>query len=635
VKGRQSPTALKAGGFAVSERYPNSILPEELELFPYFLTYVMRETGLIGPEEEPTRMQLLIADWLGEGLGEGLGESGSQFCMASITAAYREASKSYIAGVLALHRLCLDPVNEKVLLIGATAKKPTEISDRMQKTVAAVDLFEPLRPRRDQRQSVIAWDVGPSSIDDAPSVRVSGILSPGLTGSRATFIIPDDIETLSNSITPLKQQRLAAAYNEVTAIIKVPAPGQMRRAIRGLGTPHVETSLYLELSRNRGYAIRYFPARYPNPSDENEWGCYGGNLCQQLVEEIKQHPWLIGMPTDPERFPEEVLAEKETQGTRAWVQLQYQLNCRLSTAEKYPCRLGDLLVLSLDGKALPELLAWSGSPEQRINPFGVKSELQCVGMGSDRFYHRPVMQGGWLPRSEVWRTAMAIDPSARGRDEMAWVVLAELNGNVFALDWGGTQAGFEDATLTALCEKAKQWGVQVVLPEPNYGGGMFNQILLPHMQRIYPNCSILGPDEVPWSTAQKEVRIVNTVAPLVQQHRLVVNEARIQSEWEEAERDPETGHQRTLMFQLSRVTTDRNCLQWIDRLDALAIGCAWFEESAAQDQAKVTEQRNAEKLQSVMDAIHDESGRGIEALALGLPLNGYHGGRAVGGLKRR
>ena len=584
----------------------------------------MPETGLIGPEEEPTRMQLLIADWLNHEIGG-----------ASITAAFREASKSYIAGWAALHRLSLDPINEKVLLTGATAKKPEEVSDWMQKTVQSVDLFEPLRPRRDQRQSVVKWDVGPSSIDQAPSVRVSGILSPGLTGSRATFILADDVENESNSVTLLKQMRLASIFNELVAILKVPAPGQMKRAIRVLGTPHIETSLYLELSRNRNYKIRYFPSRYPDPGDENSWDCYEENLCPQLAGEVREHPRLIGMPTDPERFPEEVLLEKELMGTRAWVQLQYQLNCRLSTAEKYPCRLGDLLVLSLDGKALPELLAWSGSPEQRINPFGIKDELQCVGMGSDRFYHRPVMQGGWLPRSEVWRTAMAIDPSARGRDEMAWVVLAELNGNVFALDWGGTQAGFEDATLTALCEKAKQWGVQVVLPEPNYGGGMFNQILLPHMQRIYPNCSILGPDEVPWSTAQKEVRIVNTVAPLVQQHRLVVNEARIQSEWEEAELDPETGHQRTLMFQLSRVTTDRNCLQWIDRLDALAIGCAWFEESAAQDQAKVTEQRNAEKLQAVMDAIDDESGRGIEALALGLPLNGYHGGRAVGGLKRR
>jgi hypothetical protein len=217
---------------------------------------------------------------------------------------------------------------------------------------------------------------------------------------------------------------------------------------------------------------------------------------------------------------------------------------------------------------------------------------------------------------------------------MGWCVLAELNGNLFLLDWGGTQAGFEDETLEALCQKAKQWGVQVVIPEPNYGGGMFNKVLLPHMQRIYPHCSILDADEVPWSTAQKEVRIVNTVAPLVQQHRLVVNEARIRSEWEEAERDQETGHQRSLMYQLSRVTTDRGCLSWIDRLDALAIGCAWFEESAAQDQAKVKTQRDQELLQATIDAIYDETGRGVEALALGLPLRNVGGGRAVGGINR-
>lgn len=596
--------------------YPNCILPPELVPFPYFLLYVMRATGLIPDGAEPTRMQLLMAAWMGEEHS------------ASITAAYREASKSYIAGNMALHRLCLDPVNEKVLLTGATAKKPQEVSDWMLKTIQALDLFEPLRPRRDQRQSVIAWDVGPSSIDQAPSCRVSGILSPGLTGSRSTFILPDDVETLSNSITPLKQERLAAAFNELVAILKAPAPGQMPRAIRVLGTPHIETSLYLELARNRGFKIRYFPARYPDPTDENSWDCYEGSLCPQLSEEVLANPWLVGMPTDPERFPEEVLQEKELMGTKAWVQLQYQLNCRLSTAEKFPCRLGDLIVMGLDGKALPELVSWSSSQEFRIQ------SLQCVGLGSDRHYHRPAALGNWLPRSEVWRVAMAIDPSARGQDEMGWVVLAELNGNLFLLDWGGTQAGFEDETLIQLCEKAKQWGVQVVIPEPNYGGGMFNKVLLPHMQRIYPHCSILDADEVPWSTAQKEVRIVNTVAPLVQQHRLTVNEARIRSEWEEAERDQETGHQRTLMYQLSRVTTDRGCLQWIDRLDALAIGCAWFEESAAQDQRKQKAQRDQELLQATIDAMWEETGRGVEALALGLPLRGFSRGRAVGGVRR-
>ncbi len=597
--------------------YPNCILPEELVPFPYFLMYVMRGTGLIGPEDEPTRMQLLMADWMNEDEGG-----------FTITAAFREASKSYIAGNRALHRLCLDPVNEKVLLTGATAKKPQEVSDWMLKTIMALELFEPLRPRRDQRQSVIAWDVGPASIDQAPSCRVSGILSPGLTGSRATFILPDDVENENNSVTPLKQQRLASAFNELVAILKVPAPGQMKRAIRVLGTPHIETSLYLELSRNRNYKIRYFPARYPDPTDENAWDCYDGHLCPQLVEEVQTHPQLIGMPTDPERFPEEVLEEKELRGTRAWVQLQYMLNCRLSTAERFPCRLGDLIVMGLDGKALPELVSWSSSQEHRIQG------LQCVGLGSDRHYHRPAALGNWLQRSEVWRVAMAIDPSARGKDEMGWVVLAELNGNMFALDWGGTQVGFEDETLINLCEKAKQWQVQTVIPEPNYGGGMFNKVLLPHIQRIYPECSILDADEVPWSTAQKEVRIVNTVAPLVQQHRLVANEARIRSEFEEAELDKESGHKRTLMFQLSRVTTERGCLQWIDRLDALAIGCAWFEDSAALDQEKRKKERDDQRLEATINAMHQDGGRGLEALAMGLPLGRFTGGRAVGGVTR-
>ena len=51
--------------------------------------------------------------------------------------------------------------------------------------------------------------LGPSIVDQSPSVRAVGILSPSLTGKRCTVAIGDDIETLSNSITVLKQERLA------------------------------------------------------------------------------------------------------------------------------------------------------------------------------------------------------------------------------------------------------------------------------------------------------------------------------------------------------------------------------------------------------------------------------------------
>jgi hypothetical protein len=88
------------------------------------------------------------------------------------------------------------------------------------------------------------------------------------------FIIPDDEETLSNSIKPLKQESRAAAFNELVAILKAPAPGQMSRAIRVLGTPHIETSLYLELSSNGRFKIRYFPARSPDTG-----GCAHRDRC--------------------------------------------------------------------------------------------------------------------------------------------------------------------------------------------------------------------------------------------------------------------------------------------------------------------------------------------------------------------
>jgi hypothetical protein len=88
------------------------------------------------------------------------------------------------------------------------------------------------------------------------------------------------------------------------------------------------------------------------------------------------------------------------------------------------------------------------------------------------------------------------------------------------------------------------------------------------------------------------------------------------------------------MFQLSRVTTERGCLQWIDRLDALAIGCAWFEDSAALDQKKRKQERDDQLLEATINAMHQDGGRGLEALAMGLPLGRFTGGRAVGGVTR-
>jgi len=585
-------------------------IPPELGVgrFPYFFCYILRELGLA---EVPTKQQLRICDWQENGPSR------------QITVGFRGVAKSTIAAARALHRLRIDPFNEKVLIPGSTAEKALEITTFMARCIRDIDILRCLEPRNDGRSSTRAFDVGPAVVDQSPSVRAVGILSPSLTGKRCTIAIPDDIETLNNSITPLKQERLAAAVTELEAILKPDEGQELPRMIQFLGTPHLETSLYLRLVRERNYSIRYWPARYPDPSDADQWDCYEGHIDPVMAAEVEEDPSLVGQPTDPERFGHEELLGREMRMTRASVQLQFQLNCRLSTLDRYPIRLGDLIVLPLDGKALPEVVAWSSGTEYRIQ------SIPCVGLGADRYYHSPAVIQGWLPQEETWRCVLAIDPSGRGSDELAWAVVAELNGNLFVLESGGTTRGYEEEVLVHLANVAKRWKVNYVIPEPNYGDGMFAALLKPVMLRIWP-CTV---EEPPRSAGQKEKRIVDVLGPLSQQHRLVFNSELVQKDWNGAERDPDTGHQRSLMYQMSRITADRGCLTYYDRIDALAIGCSWFVEAAAQDQVKAQQQRADEIEDWSRQAWMDETGASVDALALG--FRPMARSAAYGGVRRR
>jgi len=336
-------------------------LPAELWPFPHFLCYVLRELNLA---DTPTVRQLEVAEWIEHGPDR------------AITTAYRGLGKSFISGAYALWRLRHDPFHEKVLISAATAEKAEEISVFMLRCIRDIDVLRCLERKQDGRGAVNAFDVGPSFVAQVPSVRTVGILSPALTGKRCTLALIDDIETLNNSITPLKQERLAQAVTELEAILQPTELGfdgaapidytqaglQLQifpRQIRYLGTPHLESSLYLRLVRERNYAIRFWPARYPDPSVPDDWDCYDLNLAPCIADAVQCNPALVGEATDPERFGHEELLNRETRMTRVAVQLQYQLNCRLSTLERYPIRLGDLVVMDLDGKALPELVLWA------------------------------------------------------------------------------------------------------------------------------------------------------------------------------------------------------------------------------------------------------------------------------------
>ena len=580
-------------------------LPEELEPLAHFTTYILRELSLA---DTPTKQQLGILNYLEHGPDR------------QIVTAYRGCGKSFLTSVYALWRLMQDPFREKILLVGATADKAIEISTFMLRLVRDVDILESLQPLPDGRGSVNAWDVGPSVVDQSPSVRAVGLLSPSLTGKRCTAAVIDDCETLSNSITVLKQERLAAAITEIEAIRKPSVEGELPRKTIFLGTPHLESSLYLRLRRERNYKARMWPARFPDPGSE-AWDSYEGCLDPAIAAEVEDDPSLVGEPTDPERFGHDELLAREMSMTRASVQLQYQLDCRLSTLERYPIRLGDLIVMDLDGKALPEVVSWASGPEQVIQ------DLVCIGLGADRHYHRPMVVQGWVSAKETWRCVLSIDPSGRGRDEMAWTILAEYSGNFFVLESGGTTQGYSEEVLKMLSMRAKRWNVTQIVVESNFGDGLFAALLQPVMNKVHP-CGI---EEIRVNQ-QKERRICDQLAPLTQQHRLVISADVIRKDYQDAERNNDRGYERSLLFQMSRITMDRGSLAADDRIDSLALACQFFTEAAAQDQNRVAANRDYEMFMNQIEMAADETGASIDALALGLPTKSI--GRSYGGSRR-
>tara|TARA_R110001592_G_scaffold104935_1_gene295182 strand:- start:473 stop:913 length:441 start_codon:yes stop_codon:yes gene_type:complete len=136
---------------------------------------------------------------------------------------------------------------------------------------------------------------------------------------------------------------------------------------------------------------------------------------------------------------------------------------------------------------------------------------------------------------------------------------------------------------------------------------MFNEIFKPVLGKIHP-CSI---EEVRHNV-QKEKRIIDTLEPIMNQHRLIISPDVIRKDFETAQGyPPELQLRYQLMYQMSRITKDRGAITHDDRLDALSIGVNYWVEQMAQDMDIQIRDRKTElinqELQSFTDAYYKRS----------------------------
>ncbi|HIF9256540.1 TPA: phage terminase large subunit [Photobacterium damselae] len=525
--------------------------------FKLFLFYIWQHLNL----PNPTPIQYDIADYLQYG--------GKR----TIIEAFRGVGKSFITSAFVVWLLYRDP-QLKIMVVSASKERSDAFSQFTKRLISEVPWLKFLEPRPDQRSSLIAFDVAPARVDHSPSVKSVGITGQ-LTGSRADIIVADDIETLNNSATITAREKLLELIKEFDSILK---PLESSRIIF-LGTPQSQESIYNKLPE-RGYETRVWCALYPTP-DEVE--SYKGTLAPFIREHLKNGKGEVGKTTDPKRFSDEDLRERLLSYGKAGFQLQFMLNTALSDLEKYPLKLQDLMVMNLNTDRAPADVTWAASKELMCE------SLPTVGMVGDRFYKPMWKAEDWLPYTGA---VMAIDPSGRGKDETAYAVVKMLNGYLYVLEAGGVGGGYDDASMENIVRIAKRNKVNEIIIESNFGDGMFTKLLEPYLGRGYP-CTTT---EVRHNT-QKEVRIIDTLEPVMMQHRLIVDEKLIVNDQETA-KSPEY----SLFWQMTRLCSDRGAIPHDDRLDALAIAIAYWTEQMNADVRKLEEERIEQNRTDLIEA---------------------------------
>ena len=522
-------------------------MDKRLENFKNFLYLCWKFLNL----PEPTPIQYDIADYL---------QSNER---RLVIEAFRGVGKSWITSAFVCHQLLLNP-QRNILVVSASKNRADDFSTFTQRLINEMPILQHLIPRDNQRHSKISFDVAPALASHAPSVKSMGITGQ-LTGSRADLIIADDVESANNSQTQLMRDRLSETVKEFDAIIK-PDVGR----IIFLGTPQTEMSLYNTLEE-RGFKTKIWTALYP--TKEQTIG-YGSKL-SKIISNITDKE---GKPTDPQRFDDVDLLERLSSYGRSGFNLQFMLDTTMSDSNRYPLKLNDLIVASgcTTWDKAPAQIQWASGTQQLK---GIDPEIPNVGLKGD-YYVAPLhLSDEYAPFEGV---AMSIDPAGRGEDKTAYAVLKMLHGVLYLTDIGALDGGYSDSTLEELSSIAKRNKVNNVVIESNFGDGMATALLKPVMAKIHP-CQI---EEVRHNI-QKEKRIIDTLEPIMNGHRLVVDENTIKEDFK-----LEPNHQ--LFRQLTRITRDRGALRHDDQIDALAIAANYWVERMDRDQTLSYQQHKDE-----------------------------------------
>ena len=153
--------------------------------------------------------------------------------------------------------------------------------------------------------------------------------------------------------------------------------------------------------------------------------------------------------------------------------------------------------------------------------------------------------------------------------------------------------------------------------ESNFGDGIVAELFKKHLQQTQQRILV---EEVR-ANVRKEDRIIDTLEPILNQHRLVINRSVIDWDYNSnREAPPEERLLYMLFYQMSRMCREKYAVKHDDRLDCLAQGVKYFIDAfgiSAQEQINL---RKREEWNDILEQFMDDPQAMTNHLVLGLDV---------------
>ena len=497
-----------------------------------------------------------------------------------IMMAQRGLSKSLTSQILVVWFFLNDP-NEHILVMSAGASRAVNYTQFVQKLVRLLPVTTNMTPRNNiERTSGQSFDIAGAMSSDSPSLYAAGAGNQ-VTGMRATRIIYDDIETAQVVESAVLSTKIDSYAMEAQNLLMSGYDWSLTCC-----TPHSMSSMYIDWIAN-GFKPMVIPSQYPI-NDTIYWG----GLAPYIVERIKKDPTLIGQAID-ERLDINFLESKKMRIGRSKYKLQYMIDTSESDDLKHPLKLADLIVMDVDIDEAPLKISHSSMPDNNLY-------IKHNGFKSDKLYGPSYVSD---ERQPYEMKILSIDPSGRGADSTGAAMIFSLNTRLFIKKITGLPGGYDDNTLMSIATMCRDYSIDVLLVESNFGDGAFVRLLDPYLRRISPLTEI---DEIR-VTGQKEIRIIEALEPMMNQHRIVLDKSALDDDYRQS-------RVHSFTEQATKITKQRGCLRHDDVLDATANGIIYMLDKMSDDEEFAIEKLMEERNRILMAKLTDITG---QSLAMG------------------